>query len=171
MELLSLYNYASKIVFISSVDHQPELGRYDLRIKNATYERDNGNFECRKVESGTGNKLHSLSVELVVLLPPGPPRLAPAGQTVTEGKAVNLSCSSLGGSPPPAITWTRDSKTLEALYIPGTSRTEASTAVLTLVPRKEDDASSYRCTVWNRAIPETSIMEASTTINVNCKCV
>ena len=58
---------------------------------------------------------------------------------------------------------------MEALYIPGRSRAEATSAVLTIVPKKEDDNSSYRCTVWNRAIPETRIMEASTSIDVNCK--
>ena len=106
----------------------------------------------------------------MVLLPPGQPSLAPTGQTVTEGKPLNLTCSSVGGSPPPAITWYRDTEVMEALYIPGNSRTQASSAVLTLVPRKEDDDASYRCTVWNRAIPEANIMEASTSIDVNCKC-
>ena len=153
------------------MDHQPQLGRYDLRIKNATYDRDNGNFECRKVESGTGNKLHSSTLQLVVLLPPSAPTLTPVQPTVTEGKEFNLTCSSVGGSPPPEILWYKEGveDTMEALYLPGRSRSEATSAVLTIVPKKEDDNSSYRCTVWNRAIPETRIMEASTSIDVNCK--
>jgi echinoid protein len=89
------------------VEHEPELGRYDLRIKSATYERDNGNFECRKVESGTGRKLHSSTIELVVLLPPSPPVLSPLNPTLTEGKAFKLTCESVGGSPPPEILWYR----------------------------------------------------------------
>ena len=140
-----------------------------MRIKSATYERDNGNFECRKVESGTGNKLHSVSVQLVVLLPPGQPSLAPTGQTVTEGKPLNLTCSSVGGSPPPAITWYRDTEVMEALYIPGSSRTQASSAVLTLVPRKEDDDASYRCTVWNRALGQRQKLETRASLTVNCE--
>ena len=44
-----------------TVEHQPELGRYDLKIKNATYDRDNGNFECRKVEFGTSFTANSSS--------------------------------------------------------------------------------------------------------------
>ena len=160
-----------KDVFIFRVDHQPNLGRYDLRIKNSTYDRDNGNFECRKVEGGTGNKLHSSTVELVVLLPPSPPRLEPVRPTVTEGKPFNLTCSSVGGSPPPEIFWYKNGEktNLESLYLPGSNRSEPTRSVLTIVPKKEDDNSSYRCTVWNRAIPETRIMEASTTIDVNCK--
>jgi hypothetical protein len=42
-------------------------------------------------------------------------------------------------------------------------------SVLSIMPRKEDDGSEYRCTVWNRAIEESELMEASTTIDVNCK--
>ena len=157
--------------FVFRVDHQPQLGRYDLRIRNASYERDNGNFECRKVEFGSGNKLHSSNIQLVVLLPPSPPTLSPTTPTVTEGKEFNLTCSSYGGSPPPEIIWYKDGadQSLEALYIPGRNRSEATSSVLTVVPRKDDDGSSYRCTVWNRAIPETRMMEASTSIDVNCK--
>ena len=160
-----------KHLFIFSVDHQPNLGRYDLRIKNSTYDRDNGNFECRKVEFGSGNKLHSSVIQLVVLLPPSPPRVEPLQPTVTEGKPFNLTCSSVGGSPPPEIFWYKNGEktNLESLYLPAATRTEPTQSVLTIVPRKEDDNSSYRCTVWNRAIPETRIMEASTTIDVNCK--
>ena len=153
------------------MDHQPNLGRYDLRIKNSTYDRDNGNFECRKVEFGTGKKLHSSVIQLVVLLPPSPPRVEPVHPTVTEGKPFNLTCSSVGGSPPPEIFWYKNGEktNLESLYLPAGTRTQPTRSVLTVVPRKEDDNSSYRCTVWNRAIPETRIMEASTTIDVNCK--
>ena len=59
------------------VEHEPTLGRYDLRIANASYERDNGDFECRKVEFGTGRKLHSSMIQLVVLLPPSQPIVLP----------------------------------------------------------------------------------------------
>ena len=102
------------------MDHQPNLGRYDLRIRNSTYDRDNGNFECRKVEGGTGKKLHSSMVQLVVLLAPTPPRLEPVHPTVTEGKPFNLTCSSLGGSPPPEIFWYKNGEktNLESLYLP-----------------------------------------------------
>ncbi len=175
-----------KSYFIFSVEHEPELGRYDLRIKNATYERDNGNFECRKVQSGTGKKLHSSTVDLVVLLPPSPPILSPVSPTLTEGKAFNLSCASIGGSPPPEILWYRldaaDSGNADedqrggqqqvrdsVTYLPGRSRNEPTMSVLSIMPRKEDDGSEYRCTVWNRAIEESELMEASTTIDVNCK--
>lgn len=201
--MLLVYNIFLEILtdLFCSVEHEPELGRYDLRIKNATYDRDNGNFECRKVESGSGRKLHSSTVDLVVLLAPSPPILSPVNPTVTEGKTFTLSCASIGGSPPPEILWYRidgGSSTGEdggdnegnggeqrrggggrqhsqqqvrdqVTYRPGGNRSEATTSVLSIVPRKEDDGSEYRCTVWNRAIAENELMEASTTIDVNCK--
>jgi hypothetical protein len=111
-------------------------------------------------------------VQLVVLLPPGQPVVTPTLPTVTEGKAFNLSCSSAGGSPPPEILWYKDgSEEVEggARYRPGRTRAEPSSALLTVVPRKEDDNSTYRCTVWNRAITSDRMMEASTSVNVDCK--
>jgi len=153
-----------------TVQHEPALGRYDLRIRNASYERDNGDFECRKVEFGTGRKLHSSMIQLVVLLPPSQPTVSPVLPTVTEGKAFNLSCSSIGGSPPPEILWYKDgSAEVEegSVFKAGRTRTEASSALLTVIPKKEDDNSTYRCTVWNRAITSDRIMEASTSINVD----
>jgi hypothetical protein len=154
-----------------TVEHEPKLGRYDLRIKNATYDRDNGNFECRKVEYGSGNKLHSSTIKLVVLLPPSQPKVSPVQHTVTEGKEFNITCSSLGGSPPPQVLWYKNggAEPLDALYLPGKDRSEPTSAVLTVIPKKEDDNATFGCTVWNRAIPENRLMEASTSINVNCK--
>ena len=145
------------------------MGRYDLKIKNASYDRDNGEFECRMTEKGSGNSLHSSKSQLVVLMPPSQPSISPDSMTATEGKATNLTCSSLGGSPPPDIKWYKNgaSQELEALYITGRTRDEPTQAVLTIDPKKEDDNSVYRCTVWNRAIPNTGLMEASTTIRVN----
>ena len=177
------------------MEHEPELGRYDLHIKNATYDRDNGAFACRKVVSGSGIKLHESAIDLVVLLPPSPPTLSPINPTVTEGKTFNLSCASIGGSPPPEILWYRidgangvaengeddvneentsrrqqQQQVREGVtFLPGRNRQEPTVSVLSVVPRKEDDGSEYRCTVWNRAIAESELMEASTTIEVNCK--
>jgi hypothetical protein len=54
----------------------PDTGTYDLRITNATYDRDNGQFECRVKEGGTGRVLHTKSFDLTVLLPPSPPQVS-----------------------------------------------------------------------------------------------
>ena len=54
------------------VDHQPREGRYDLHLSHANYDRDNGRFECRIKEDGTGVELYTLTVAVTVLLPPGP---------------------------------------------------------------------------------------------------
>lgn len=80
---------------------------YDLTISSAQYDRDNGQFECRMKEGGTGHELHSKSVDLTVLLEPSRPSVRPAADPLaaTEGRTVNLTCSSIGGSPPPEILW------------------------------------------------------------------
>ena len=51
-----------------ALDFEPERGLYHLRISNATYDRDNGRFECRMKEGKTGKILHSKSFDLTVLL-------------------------------------------------------------------------------------------------------
>ena len=79
------------------VDHKPQQGKYDLFITKANYNRDNGQFKCSLKEAGTGNELHSKSVELTVLLKPSPPSISPDNATATEGKPLNLTCASIGG--------------------------------------------------------------------------
>jgi hypothetical protein len=122
-------------------------------------------------EGRTGNKLHSKSVELTVLLKPFEPTISPSSPIATEDKPVNLTCASLGGSPPPEIQWYAGSQSqpLQAKYIPGQSKDEPTQSVLTIIPNKDDDGNSYRCTVWNRALGENQKLEASTKIFVNCK--
>ena len=153
------------------VIHKPEEGRYDLRINKANYDRDNGQFECRMKEGGTGNELHSKSVELTVLLAPSEPQIAPSNPIATEGRPLNLSCSSIGGSPPPEILWYAEGQPqpLEANLVMGRNKDEPTQSVLTVIPRKEDDATAYRCTVWNRALGKNQKLETSTKIFVNCK--
>ena len=51
-----------------ALDFHPESGIYHLRISNATYDRDNGQFECRMKEGKTGKILHTKSFDLTVLL-------------------------------------------------------------------------------------------------------
>ena len=43
-------------------------------------------------------------------------------------------------------------------------------SVLSIVPSKENDGSTYRCTIWNRALGQSRKFEASTDIFVNCEC-
>ncbi len=98
------------------MDHRSLDGVYDLTIASAGYDRDNGHFECRLVEGGTGRDLHSSEVDLVVLARPSPPSVRSSASgggeiassdpvTLTEGRRANLTCASVGGSPPPEITW------------------------------------------------------------------
>ncbi|XP_039283804.1 hemicentin-1 isoform X1 [Nilaparvata lugens] len=150
------------------LDFKPDQGRYDLLISNASYERDNGNFECRLKAGGSGRDLHSQAFTVTVLTPPGPPRVSPAANPVaTEGKPLELACSSAGGSPDPVIKWYREG-VRDPIESAVKSATETGvTSVLTLKPSKNDDGAVYRCTVWNRAMPAGAKLEATVTLNVN----
>ncbi|CAH0770951.1 unnamed protein product [Bemisia tabaci] len=150
------------------LDFRPEQGKYDLLISNASYERDNGRFECRAKAPGSGTDLHSQSFVVTVLTPPGPPRISPApNTTATEGKPLELACSSAGGSPDPLIRWYREGirEPLETATHSG--KDGVTSAILSLSPKRDDDGAIFRCVVWNRAMPESARLETKLTLNVN----
>lgn len=152
------------------LDFRPDQGRYDLLISNVSYERDNGQFECRVKAPGSGLDLHSQVVSLTVLTPPDAPTVSPGARPVaTEGKPLQLTCSSAGGSPDPVIRWYKEGNTypLEAAVKNGASRDTATSAVLTVNASRTDDGASYRCVVWNRAMPEGTKLETAVTLSVN----
>ena len=51
----------------------------------------------------------------------------------------------------------------------GENKDEPTRSILNVVPTKNDDGASYRCTVWNRALRQEHSLEAGTKIYVNCK--
>lgn len=152
-----------------TIEFNPEEGFYDLRIRNVTYDRDNGRFDCRTKKKETGEQLHSKAMELTVLLRPSKPRIIPSELTATEGKKLNLTCETLGGSPHPQIKWYQQGRQqeLDSLRIEGKNKDEATKAILTLMPTRENDGSVFRCTVWNRAMAQNEKYETSTQIQVN----
>ncbi|GBP64770.1 Irregular chiasm C-roughest protein [Eumeta japonica] len=82
----------------------PQEGRYDLEISNASYERDNGQFECRVKAGGSGRTLHAQAHTLTVLTAPQEPSVSSGPHAAAqEGRELQLICSSAGGSPPPTI--------------------------------------------------------------------
>lgn len=161
-------------MFRFRLDFRPELGIYDLLISNSTYERDNGKFECRLKAAGTGREIHSQSFQITVLTPPGPPRISPGPSTVaTEGRPLELSCTSSGGSPDPAVRWyregVRDPVDSVTRISAGGNKETVTSAVLQVTPSREDDGAVYRCVVWNRAMVEGTKFETRTTLSVNCE--
>ena len=52
-----------------------------------------------------GTNQSFVQVQVTVLVRPGPPVIAPRTPVATEGEAMNISCSSEGGSPAPDIFW------------------------------------------------------------------
>ncbi|XP_062545555.1 hemicentin-1-like isoform X2 [Armigeres subalbatus] len=152
------------------IDFRPEKGVYDLHITNTSYSRDNGRFECRIKASGTGADVHQQYYNLTVLTPPQPPLVAPGTIAVaTEDKKLDLTCSSIGGSPDPTISWYRVGTNipLPAPINKGGSKDLQTTSTLSVLPRREDDGAKYRCVVWNRAMPEGHRLETIVTLSVN----
>ncbi|XP_076265763.1 hemicentin protein echinoid isoform X3 [Rhynchophorus ferrugineus] len=150
-------------------NYHVEEGIYDLFISNASYDRDNGRFECKVKAAGSGQDLHAQRYTLTVLAPPQPPQIAPGSLvTVTEGKRQELTCSSVGGSPDPQVKWYRQGSVypLEAALKNGGSRDQPTTATLTITPNKEDDEAMFRCEVWNRALSKEKTLTASVTLSV-----
>lgn len=91
-------------LFYYRVIYKPQDGRFDLMVSNVSYERDNGRFECRIKAGGTGRNLHAQGHALTVLTQPRAPVVMPGAHALAhEGKELNLTCSSSGGSPEPII--------------------------------------------------------------------
>lgn len=86
------------------ITYAPNDGHFDLLITDVSYERDNGKFECRVRQGGTGKLFHTQAHKLVVLTQPGTPSITPGHQVqAQEERELKLSCSTSGGSPEPAI--------------------------------------------------------------------
>ncbi|XP_072757325.1 contactin-2 isoform X2 [Anoplolepis gracilipes] len=134
-----------------------EDGRYDLQIKNVSYERDNGKYECRVKVSSTGTDLHRKYITLTVLRAPGAPTISPTSAPATEGQRLELQCNTYGGSPEPEVRWYRGNSTIPL----HTGRT------LVVEPTREDDRAIFRCVVRNRAMREGDTLDASVTLDVN----
>uniref|UniRef100_A0A182YIJ5 Ig-like domain-containing protein n=1 Tax=Anopheles stephensi TaxID=30069 RepID=A0A182YIJ5_ANOST len=151
------------------IDFRPEQGIYDLTIMNTSYSRDNGRFECRVKASGTGADVHQEYYNLTVLTPPQPPFVEPVELRATEDEKFNLTCSSIGGSPDPTITWYRvgSEKPLKSTIAKGGSKDLRTSSTLSIVPRREDDGAKFRCVVWNRAMSEKDKLETTVTLSVN----
>ncbi|XP_076340244.1 cell adhesion molecule Dscam1-like isoform X1 [Tachypleus tridentatus] len=149
------------------VEFAPNEGRYDLLISHAKYDADNGHFECKLKEGGSGADIYNMAFTVTVLIPPGPPNIIPTNPTAKEGEPFILTCSSEGGSPDPLIQWYREGTPLQGQLQKGGSRDKPTSSVLKISPKMEDDGATYRCAVWNRAIREEQKLEASVTLKVH----
>ncbi|XP_076367053.1 cell adhesion molecule DSCAML1-like isoform X5 [Tachypleus tridentatus] len=149
------------------VEFAPNDGRYDLLISHAKYDADNGQFECKLKEGGSGADIHNMDFSVTVLIPPGPPNIIPTKPTAREGESFTLTCSSEGGSPDPLIRWYREETLLQGQLQEGGSRYKPTSSVLTISPKMEDDGSTYRCIVWNRAISEEEKIETNVKLKVH----
>ena len=58
---------------------------------------------------------------------------------------------------------------LDATILRGENKDEPTRSILNVMPTKNDDEASFRCTVWNRALRQEHSLEAGTKVFVNCK--
>ena len=58
---------------------------------------------------------------------------------------------------------------LDATILRGENKDDPTRSILNVVPTKNDDMASYRCTVWNRALGQEKIQDATTKVYVNCE--
>lgn len=58
---------------------------------------------------------------------------------------------------------------LQAPLSKGGSKDHQTTSTLTVTPHRDDDGAKFRCVVWNRAMPAGQRLEATVTLNVQCK--
>ncbi|OTF79535.1 hypothetical protein BLA29_006982, partial [Euroglyphus maynei] len=152
------------------IEYNTDEGIYDLIIKKAQYDRDNGQFECKIKEAGNGAEVKSRSYLVTILIPPGPPIITPNNPIAREGEKFHLNCSSEGGSPDPLIQWYRDGKLLDGQMYFGGQRNHPTINTLIIDPSLDHDRAIYKCTVWNRATPQERKLESFVSLTVHCKC-
>lgn len=70
-----------------------------------------------------------------------------------------------------SLSWYREGSNspLPATVLRGGTKDQPTNATLLITPRREDDGAKYKCVVRNRAMNEGKRLEATTTLNVNCK--
>lgn len=104
-------------------------------------------------------------------VPPGEPQITPSKPIAHEGEPFTLTCSSVGGSPDPMISWSRDGQPLNTVTRLGKSKDVPTSSILTIDPTMEDDLSTYKCVIWNRAVREIDNREyeKDVLLEVNCK--
>ena len=132
-------------------------GHYDLEIHNVSYERNNGKYECRVKESGSGRNLYHKNITLTVLKAPGPPSISPTSASATEGQRLELQCNTNGGSPEPEVKWYRGNS--DTILHKGKT--------LVIIPTKDDDRAMFRCVVRNRAMAEGHTLNATVVLDVS----
>ena len=98
---------------------------------------------------------------------PGPPQITTSSIVAKEGEPFRLTCGSTGGSPDPVIQWFKDNVPVQGQVLRGGSRDKATTNVLDIKPTVADDRSTYKCTVWNRAIREDQKASAIYALDVH----
>lgn len=105
-------------------------------------------------------------VFLTNLDPPSPPLLTGYndGDVIISGSVKKLQCSSLGGNPPPNLTWYKNDKKLNTM-----SKVQDSkiTSELTILVNASDNNAIYKCEIQSSAI-EIPLF-ATKTLSIHCK--
>ncbi|XP_046433643.1 irregular chiasm C-roughest protein-like [Neodiprion fabricii] len=135
-----------------------EEGDFSLRIHPVELE-DDGKYQCQASPTNDGQPgLRSKFAYLTVLVPPQKPKITQGDFLVTtEDRELTLECVSVAGKPPAEITWIdglgnvlrNGIKTHTEKFEGGPLVTVRS--VLTVMPRKEHDNTTFTCQSHNAA--------------------
>ncbi|XP_071537803.1 nephrin-like [Panulirus ornatus] len=123
-------------------------------VLEPAHARDQGMYTCRvdyRLSPST-----TVIFNLTVVIPPGPPTILWGGRGIVavvgplgEGERAELTCRSVGGRPPPTLTWTRRGRQLpllknESVTDPGTGTTQVE-AVVAIMGSREHLGSTLSC--------------------------
>ncbi|KAK8389928.1 hypothetical protein O3P69_012853 [Scylla paramamosain] len=136
---------------------------------------DQANYTCR-VDFRIGSSSRRTHMTLLVVEPPEPPQLRVEGEDwppanllgpLQEGGAVDLTCTVVGGVPPPVVVWRRDEEVLQVTQGPtGDAGVTVSRLQLPHVTRRYHN-SRLTCLTFNNNV--TQPLEASVTLSMNLR--
>ncbi|KAK3849999.1 hypothetical protein Pcinc_043269, partial [Petrolisthes cinctipes] len=132
--------------------------RSELEVRVGAQD-DGRRYTCQATHPAITTTPLTTSVTLAVLHAPSPPRISRyrAGQVVTAGQEVRLTCRATDGFPRPVLTWSRNPGPLSPSAIAtATAATTAFTAASTLrfTATAKDDGAEYVCSAVNDVLQQ-----------------
>ncbi|KFD56179.1 hypothetical protein M513_02957 [Trichuris suis] len=157
MRLVDNTPYLVRTDAFYEIDTTSCAGCFNLHIKSVDYARDNGKFYCQ-MAAPDGSTHTSKEANVVVLVRPGQPELNEQSLVLTEGVGEELKCHSVGGNPPPQITWFHSNGT-ELTHLSttvnGTNKEQPTVSTLRFVASASDKEQKLVCKIWNVAMGDS----------------
>ncbi|CAC5419869.1 CADM3 [Mytilus coruscus] len=143
----------------------PVASKFNLQISDVQ-KSDDDDYTCN-IENIQPDSQKAVTVHLTVLVIPGPPSITinDTRPQKVENDVVSLTCSSLGGNPPPEFTWTKNGLVLNSNKVETKVPKGLSSSQLTVHLDYSDHLASYSCSVKN-SVNQDNPFSTSTQISV-----